>query len=103
MATVYVNIGKAGANGNSADAPLRKTSTQTCTALTTSGTAAYVQKNGQAATLNVGDLVDIVTDGAIVVRFDGVATASLGHRIAANVKEPYICDKDGQQISIIDQ
>lgn len=107
MATVYVNIGRAGSNGASSDAPIRKTTTRTATAMTTSTSAAYVQEGAGNLVLKSGDMVDIHTDGAIVVRFNGVATATQGHRISpltgSSALMPFLCDADGQMISIINQ
>ena len=106
MATVYVNIGSAGANGKSSDAPIRKTTTVSAAAYTSSATPGYVQLNSANLVLSIGDLVEISTNGNVVVRFDGVASATNGHRIATNDTsrpEAFLCDKDGQQISIVDQ
>ena len=106
MATIHVNIGVAGANGSASDAPIRKTTTQSCPAYTSSATAGYVQYNGADLVLNAGDLVEISTSGNIVANFTKVATTTDGHRISTNNTsrpEPFLCDKDGQKISIVDQ
>lgn len=106
MATVYVNIGTAGANGSASHAPIRQTTTKSCDAFTSSTSAAYVQSGSADVTLSVGDLIEVSTDGNVVVRFDGVATTTNGHRVATNNTtrpEPFQCSRDGQKISIIDQ